>query len=234
MIPNPAIYDQNEGEIARNLLPINKRQPIWISWLTALNSAVQYDHDLLFNTYADGSNYTDWLSGTTYNYGDRVRYDDNAVYEMVGNSGYVSTIAPNLDTDYWFKVADTFIGVRERARYTGQKLMMEYALNRWFRTTFRQPSVGVSDIYIVNAGNIQTNFWLSNGNGLVSYMSNSNAFQRFYLGNSYTFDPFDFTIYIPVAVYVALNPTPANREGIVRAQADKYCQAGKRYKISTY
>lgn len=241
-----SIYDQNYQQIWSDLLPPSKRLPKWLQWGIAMFSPNQWLRDLIFSQYTDGSSATDWASGGTYAYGDRVRYLNNSVYELITVLGITGvTTPPDQDIANWIKVLDTWIGVRERARYTGQKLFMEYALNKYFKVPpVTLPFTGAShstQIWISNANNSQSNFWLSNGDplGLISYMSNTNSFQRFFLGNSYTYDPFFFTIHVPTAVYAAIQATipsgsSSTSDDIIRGQADKLVQSGKYYKIVQY
>lgn len=62
---------------------------------------------------------------------------------------------PPIYTDFWQLINPSFIGMNERELYGDQKLTMEWALNRYFNTTFRQPdgvtsSSVLSDIYITD------------------------------------------------------------------------------------
>ncbi len=259
MIPDPNIYKQDAGQISNDLLPVKKRLPIHLAWLKALLSACQWDHDLIFKYYADG--YVGllpvWTSGNPYVYLDRVIHIDGAVYELENTAGLASsTLAPNIDTDNWIKILDSFIGARERARYTGQKLMLEYALNRRFFVAsysvteweiqwisgvpVPQSAPPFSQIYIKSANNVQTNFWLSNGGAgsLTSYMSDSGSFQGNFLGNGYnTYSPFQFTIYVPTALYAQIQsyqPPGVTAEQAIRSVADPLLPAGSFYEITQY
>ena len=69
------------------------------------------------------------------------------------NNLSIGGFAPPSNTNVWEVVNNNFIGVAERDLYFNQKLTLEYALNRYFNTTFRQPngvtmSATHSDIYI--------------------------------------------------------------------------------------
>lgn len=257
MIPDPIIYDQNEGQISHDLLPINRRKPKFLSWFLTLLKSLQWDHDLIFTDYAYGVMFPLWDGSVTYVYGDRVIYIDNAVYEMQNTAGLISAVSPNLDNTNWTKILDIFIGVRERARYNGDKLILEFALNRYFMVSpFSAMEWGVSwsggvptaestppytQIYISNTNNAASNFWLSDGGvgALTSYMS-AGFGQKYFLGNSYsTYSPFAFNIYVPTAVYAQIeaNQVPGSGitgEDVIRSVADKYVQAGKLYSVIQY
>lgn len=255
MIPNPNIYVQDEGDISHDLLPVKKRTKIHLAWLKELLSSAQWLHDLMFNDYTDGSLAPNWVSGSNYVYLDRVVFIDGAVYELQNTAGLTpSTITPNVDTANWNKVLDSFIGARERARYTGQKLMLEYILNRRFQVAsfsliewevkwiagapVVQSAPPYTQIYIKAINNPTNNFWLSNGSGLVSYMSNTSTAQRNYLGNAYSaFNPVQYNIYVPIALYTAIGayqPAGVTADTAIRAVVDAHAACGSIYTISTY
>lgn len=224
-------------------------------------SSIQWDHDLIFKYFADGyvGTIPPWTSGLSggYIYLDRVNYIDGGVYEMINvNNLLVSTVPPNVDTDNWIKVLDSFIGARERSRYNGQKLMLEYMLNRRFQVaTYSiieweiqwiagvptpQPSPPYQQIYIKQTVNSQSNFWLSNGGAgsLTSYMAAASTNQNYYLGNAYSaYTAIQFTIFVPTAVYASIQayqlPGVTADQAIV-AVIDQYVQAGSIYVITQY
>lgn len=254
MIPNPNIYTQDEGKISSNLLPVKKRTSIHLAWLKSLLSPTQWLTDLIFKNYADGSNYPQWLSGN-YAYLDRVTYIDGAVYELQTLAGLTTSTPPNEDPANWLRLLNSFIGIREQARYSGQKLMLEYILNRRYLITpfslieweiiwiagvpTPQSTPPYTQIYITEYRNSITNFWLSNGAGLVSYMNGgSGPGSLNYLGNSYPpYSVLQFTIWVPLAVYTniaLIQPPGVTAEDAIRAIADKYIHAGAVYEIVSY
>jgi hypothetical protein len=120
----------------------------------------------------------------------------------------------------------------ERILYNGQKLTLEYAMNKWFGTTFRQPN-STSDIYISNNSITIPTFrvgTLELGSSVVGTLSSSE-----FIGtvSSFTVSA-NFTIHCPVAVYNALDITLINNDKIFRAFVDKYVPAGVTYTIITY
>lgn len=234
-----SIYSQTYSLIWNKLLPPSLRQVIWKAWGVAIMSPMQWLRDLFFDDYADGSSAADWVSAAAYSFGDRVRYIDNSVYELITVAGITGiTDGPDVDTDNWIKVLDTWIGLRERSKYNSQKLLLEFILNKYFRVAI-PPS---DQIYITNNQNINTNFWLSNGgaDSLTSYMAKTGVRQRFFMGNAYTqYNPYSFTIFVPVAEYALITAqipagSPSTADDIIRAIADKYVQAGRLYDIQTY
>lgn len=217
--------------------------------------------------YNYNGNYPTWQS-QNYVVGQIVFYAlDQSLYLCIQNT--TSDQDPN-DITYWqfysrpgcmwIQVQPNFIGANERASYSCQKTIYEYALNKWFNTTFRQPltpdtSDSGSDIYITNNTINQPQFYFfPNTQGgsyysLATYLSGIYPSKYFFPSNTFT-QINDFSIYIPVAVYNALvtttspfgeapvTPGPTTlgtkRNGIVRAFADLLCPAGANYNIITY
>ena len=236
-----SIYDYDIALATEQLTPPLKRKPNWLAFFGVFGFLLQRLHDSFFDRYAEGDASAAWASGGTYAYMDRVRDDDNAIYELITIAGITGlTTPPRQDPANWIKVQNIFIVARERVHYTGQKIYMEFALNRYFKVGSPSlPFTGANQstqIWISNANNTQSNFWLSNAGvgGLVSFLSGSNNFQRYFLGNSYSYNPNTFTINVPVAVFNALGPDNATREGIIRSIADKYAQCAKTYNVITY
>ena len=195
-------------------------------------------------------------------------YGDNGVYEAVSinadgsnNAGFSNTppIAANivpqnppasalvstvaalawLSQYKWIQVQPNFIGANERASYSCQKLILEYALNKWFNTTFRNPP-SVSDIYIT-VNNITLNsFYYGNSAGTSGY-TNTTSFQNtpapvssYFKWSSVLTQQNDYTVHIPIAVYNALSATAGLRTGIVSNFINLYNPAGAFYNIVTY
>jgi hypothetical protein len=146
------IYDLDINPVAIEQLPPDKRYPSNIALITGLLAPLQWAHDLIFNSFYVGSSAPIYSPGA-YNYLDQVIYNKQV---------YVSLIAANTDvptTDNWELIQSNFIGIKERILYNGQKLVLEYALNKEFGTTFRQPPAQ-SDIYITNVAAIKSGFFV--------------------------------------------------------------------------
>lgn len=243
MVTIPTIYNQNEAQITENLLPTQKRKPVWLAWMTTIANPIQWLHDLSLRDYYAGSAASTWVSGTAYAYAARVVYFDGAVYELQNTSGLTSTTPPPQDTTNWLKVLDTWIGVAERVKYTGQKVMLEYLINKYFSVISPSivptlPFTGAShttQIYIVNNSN-RLGFYMGNGaSPFQAYMGNGSSVFQSYLGNSYRTD--SFTVYVPVAVDAAIaakQVSGISAESVVRSILDNYVQAGKLYNYLTY
>jgi len=126
------------------LLPPDKRQAIMISWMKVIGSPIEYMRNKLFNDYKTGAIYDEWTAGT-YSVGDLVTYK-KVIYESKEDG--------NTDTppsSKWAVYQNIFIGSDDRVKYNGQKIILEYALNQYYSTTFRQPNL-ISDIYIETLG----------------------------------------------------------------------------------
>jgi hypothetical protein len=110
--------------------------------------------------------------------------------------------------------------------------VLEWAMNKWFGTTFRQPP-NVSDIYITN-NSVPIEVFRCGGIEDISSVVYSNNSSEFVI-NNYSFTvAFNFTINVPEAVFNALDPTLVNNEKIFRAFVDRYVPAGVTYTIQTY
>lgn len=209
-----------------DLLPVDYRVEPNISILKSLLKPLQWFNDLFFDSYKTGATATAYSAGT-YNLGDQILFN-KSVYESLIDS---NTDAPTVSTS-WMKIQDSFIGADERVLYTTSRLMLEYALNKWFGTTFRQPSVGTSDIYIT-LNVVPTPVFVSGINeSESSTVSNLSSSQ--YVINDYSFtDINSFDINVPVAVYNALGDA-GNRDNIFRSFSNKYVCEGLFYAIVTY
>lgn len=87
-----------------------------------------------------------WSTTTVTNKGSRVRRGA-AVYEQTSDDAKLSNVDPLLETKF-VKVFDDFRGLKHRIRHNSQKLALEYILNEFLGTTFRQPAAGNSDVFI--------------------------------------------------------------------------------------
>jgi hypothetical protein len=228
-----SVYDFNYQFLREAFLPSAKRKDINRGIVDTMLRPVQWLRDLFFDVYVDGFTGPRWLSSSTYSTGNRVRYTDFAVYEAI--QAVPAATAPT-NTVYWKKIQEVWIGLRERSKYHGGKLTLEYALNRWFDTQFRQPDDAFtptpSDIYITT--NVLNNnvFVVYNSNTEASLSVNTNP-DAFVL-NDYSFVQPSFTINVPLAVFNALASNDGDRERIIRQVADKYVIAGVLYAVTTY
>jgi hypothetical protein len=225
------IFTQDIDNFILNLLPPDKRTTTHQAFAQAQASPVQYDLNLL-DDYEGGSEYVVYDPTHTYSIGDRTIYLFS-VYESLTN-GNISH-APNNSATNWLMVNEWFIGSDERIHYTGaQKLAFEYALNRYFRTIFRQPNAAgtsISDIFIGLDESPNGSFLVGavEGNSSAVYDVNS----QYWVFTTYVL-PFEstysFIIYVPLTVF---NAIPGG-EKTIRLIADKYVLTPITYKVQTY
>jgi hypothetical protein len=203
-------------------MPPILRTPKFLAWIYVIVKPVQKLWQLVFEDYAVGSAYLDYSNVTTYSLGDKVRWDDKSIYELITSASLGNN---PTDTINWVKINDLFIGVNERIKYSAQKLLFEYALNRFFIT---------SGIYIQNNFiNASTNFVMSTTSESSSVIPLNSAHQIDYMNLNpvYVTDIYDYTIFVPAVFYASLG---VNAEGIVRTFADKYNLAGMQYNVDTF
>lgn len=225
-MPN-TIYDIDFQKFASQMLPPDKRFVRNVAWIKNILAPAQYLRDLWFGSFRTGSTAPQWVNTSPYPKYAQVKYNKIVYESLVDNNTDVPTTV-----ETWRVIQINFIGMEERILYNGQKLVLEYAMNTWFGTVFRQPP-NQPDIYIQNnavpipvfrVGGIEDISSISYTNGSVEYVINQFTFAVDY----------NFTIYCPVAVYNALDPTLINNEKIFRAFVDKYVPAGITYTITTY
>jgi hypothetical protein len=201
------------------LLPPDKREVKELAWVKSLGSPIQYLKGKFINDYKEGSDYPNWVAGS-YGKGDIV------VYKKVL---YESNVDGNTDTppsSKWNRYLDSFIGSDDRVKYNGQKVVLEYALNQYYKTVFRQPN-DVSDIYIETLGYTLQGFLIATTEPYCSTVGQTTS--SGFIGSLTPFlQTFNFTIWFPVSVYAATN------ESEVRTFVNKIIPIGLNYNISTY
>jgi len=144
-------YDINYKTEGKELMPPNKRDVFNMGFIDAFMSAIQFIRDKFLGDYRAGSSYPIWIGGVGYLIGQRVTHKQ-IVYENLVQYNYEE---PPLAS--WVEVLPCFIGVDTRIKFNGQRLVLEYALNTRFNTSFRQPPLQ-SDIYIGKNGVSLTGF----------------------------------------------------------------------------
>lgn len=88
--------------------------------------------------------------------------------------------------------------LKERILFNGTKLVLEYALNKQFETTFRQPD-SVSDIFITNVAAVQDGFFIGITEPYCSSVGATTSSD--YIGSNWTFVYLNhFYISVPTAV----------------------------------
>ena len=223
-------YIVNTDAFAENFVPPKKRSVQIVAWCKTLIFPLQVLYDTMFGTYKDGNSASDWDISTAYTIGNQVRYIDKSIYQCyVANTGNIPT-----NNSYWFRVQDRFVGIEPRMKYNSQHIVLEWALNEWFGTTFVN-TPGASEIFISRIDVFDTTFWVGlvdNESSLVTY-NNVDTFGWVQAQDLVATDYY-FSINIPIAVWTALDVVAGNRDKMIRAIADIYVLAGVKYNIITY
>jgi hypothetical protein len=222
------IYDFDVDVSAPELMPPVLRQNTHKAWFKVLLKPIQYLWALIFQEYKEGlSSYAAWTNALGYSIGVRVRYTDKAIYECI-QGAFGNTQSP-INTLYWVKIQDNFIGANERVKYNSQIIVFEYALNKWFINLFTP-----NQIYITNNAT-SSQMLMGQTSAYSSPIAANSIFSTYYMGNAYTPTQYDFTINFPIALFNALPPAlNADKEKLIRNFADKYKLAGMTYNIITY
>lgn len=218
-----SIYLIQLAKFVADVLPPKKRSDENKSFLSGLLSAWHRRSTDLYD-YKRGSGYPAYSAGT-YNQYDIVIFE-KAVYECWVDG---TTTAPT-DTSSWKQLNKSFIGVNERQYFNGNKLVLEYALNYWFGTTFSNPPT-LSDIYITNNVIVTSTFRVGTTESASSSVGVESSSEFVPVEYSATNQPPNFAINVPIAFYTALG---ANAEQIIRDYADKYVATSITYEIITY
>ncbi len=216
-----AIYDYDNQIIGEQLTPPVLRTTKQLAWINTLTAAIQNLWSLIFEDYRVGSVYPDYGFFTQYYVGDRVLFADKSIYECISNSLNISC----LDTTKWVKVNDIFIGSDERVKYSAQKLLFEYALNKFFISSgiyITNNFIDVGDVFVMDTDSTES-----------SVMPLDSFYQEDYMDLSATYASgiYDYTIFVPIADYTSLG---SSANAIIRTFADKYNLAGMQYDIQTY
>ena len=218
----PDIYDIDFNQQAVDLLPPDKRDPQPVTLAASLLKGVQWARDLILGNYKKGSTASPYSPGT-YNKYDQVLYN-KALYESLIDT---NTDAPTVTTS-WRMLLPNFIGVDERVKYNGQKIVLEYALNKEFDGVFRQPgSSSPSDIYLTNVAPTVAGFHVGQteaGSSSIGQTTSSDS-----IGGSYPFVQIsNFQINFKASLFVLTN------EKAVRNFVNKYIPISINYIIVTY
>ena len=222
------MFNVNYNTVIESLLVPDKRTKKTLAFNIALSLGIANNHNLLFDTYKNYSVLPVWTAGT-YAKNDLVKYG-KSIFQSIENG---NTGQPTL-SNKWRLVSENFLGSDFRLSITGEKLNLEYALNTWFGTIFRQPSVGISDIYLTTNNAVVLPVFRVGFNEFESTSVFSNVSEQLVV-NSYSFaTQYNLTINIPLSFFNSLGTTTEIRTSIVRAFADKYINAGLTYKIQTY
>lgn len=219
-----SIYDITFSGLWEQVLPSQKRLATWLAMGAVLLSPLQWLRDNFFARYADGSSDAVYSSVTAYLPGDRVIYTDRAVYECL----LASTGNNPSDTTYWIKIQDVFIGLRERSHYNSQKIVLEYALNRWFSVT------SAPLIYIDNNALVNNAMLVGIDEPETSTIAINENESLDAVGLTASNNGTAFTIWVPTAVWNTIAASDPDRTSIIKSFADQFVLAGITYDCDNY
>lgn len=230
-----SIYNYNTNTVADQLTPPILRQSKFLSWLYVLVKPISNLWSQVFEDYKTGSVYNNYSSLTTYNFGDKVKWTNNSIYEATytdsnGLAQSFSSIDPS-NTTYWTLINENFIGTDERIKINSQIILLEYYLNRWYNID------SLSDqIYIQNLTYVNNVFVMGNSSTYSSTMPNDSNYSETFMGLNPTYPntSYDFVVWIPNAVWTTLGTNFDNRYNNVAKIVDKYKLSGIKYLIDTY
>jgi hypothetical protein len=224
-----SFYNLNTDYVGEQLTPPKLRTSKFLAWLKVLLKPLNRFMNIDFDFYMTGATCGDYDNTITYSFGDNVIGSDKCVYECI----VASSLGVNVtNTTNWIKLNSNFIGANERVKYNAQIMLFEYALNKYFRVA----ALPADQIYITNNTYYTDHFVMGNTGTYSSTMPTNSVNQIHYLGNTYTYSSslFDYTIYVPVAIFNGLGTNTANRENAIRNFANQYNLAGMVYNVVTY
>jgi hypothetical protein len=138
------IFNYNPFRLSEDLLP--SRSPSMIAWIRVLLRPL-YRLTLDFqNNLINGITVPIYNNATSYNKGDRVRDNLNAVYELIATSS--TGVAPSgstLSAIRWRNIQQSYIGTTERSAYNGQIIVLTNLTNKHFNVT-SAPFIWFSEI----------------------------------------------------------------------------------------
>lgn len=227
-----------------NELPPDKRSfPYWKATFRGYLSQCKRLYNI-FKNRVNGTVCTEWSNSTSYSLDVEVFYQFSVYKSLVGsNFGNI----PDLNPTKWQLIQTTELGTELRSKFTFNKMIFEYALNKYFLKAlnsngyvgFKQPNSATSpansDIYV--GTNVIT--YPSFISGVTEATSDSSGYDSSTRYSTYDEDfsalvSNHFTIYIPSTVFSTISSDPIVAETIVRRFADKYVITGMIYKVQTY
>lgn len=211
------------------LAPPKKRKPKYLAWIYCLVYPLQWLRDLFYGDYKTGAVYPDYNPIASYQKGDRVIGADKAVYECLFNGTSSGSSGPYNSPD-WVKTQDVFIGTDERVKYNSQLIILEYALNHYYRVPNTDPQ-----IYLLTNPQTSNVFLMANSSGLSSLMTYNPLFAQAWMPNVPVFVIAEhFTVFVPTLLFATLGTTTQDRENNIRQFVNKYKLAGTTYDVQTF
>jgi hypothetical protein len=227
-----SIYDVDYEQTSREIFPTHKRKTKLLALANSITKPL-VELNLFWKFFRDGGSFTAYDALTTYTFGQYVSYQRRVYIRNEVIDGYAAGVYP-LNKKYWTNILKSSISANERAKFGPSKIVYEYALNKIFETTFRQPPL-LSDIYITNLNVTDNAFYVGQLDTATAFVSQTDQSALFFVTQN---DPVpneaDYAIHIPVSVWTALAATNVERDAIVSSVANKYRLVGYNFQIITY
>ena len=234
-MPIPIINWDNQ---AIQEIPNEHRTPNFIAWIQGFFSGTAKWLNKNFYNYCFGDLVNPvWNSAVTYSLNDVV-VTYFGTWISIQNSNTANS--PQSSPTYWYQISTSYIGALEIASYNSQRMNMEFGLNKYFFTTYRNPTTIVSggytplsDIYITTVAISNLSF--------VSYTTEVGTSASFtnYSGSNAVFtgvvtgidSSYQFIVHVPTGLATLLG---VNYDSIIRSKVDKVNPLGISYSIVLY
>lgn len=185
-----SLFSLNVFRRSEDLTPPKLRSNTITAMLRVLLRPLKWCEDLFFKEFCKGTTAGWYNSGTTYSKYNRVIWQDGAVYQLMVNSSVgIDPTGNALSATNWLKVLDNFIGIDERVRYNGQRIVFEYAINKWFNVTsapyiyLETPTLGgTSSVCVIY---VPVAVWTALGTNTTSRNNRVKQFARKYVPAGY-------------------------------------------------
>ena len=220
----PDIFNIDFNQQAHDISSPDTRDPQTLALTRVLLKGIQWSRDSILGDFKTGSSAPVWSAGS-YNIYDKVKFG-KSIYECIKQG---TTLNPTNITD-WLLVLENFIGVDERIKYNGQKIVLEWALNKNFDGVFRQPITSMnSDIWINNIAPVLAGFRIAQTGVSTSSSGVGQTISTDSIGGIYPFIQVNnFQINIKAALFALTN------EQAIRNFVNKYIPISLNYIIVTY
>jgi hypothetical protein len=219
------LFDINIEVLTSQITPDVFQKPRFLAFFYAFPSPLDW-LSASFSAFRNGYFATSYSSITTYSVGVRVKYG-TSIYECIQES------TDNLPTDvnFWTLFVQNWTGVNDRAKYSSNRALFEYALNREFNGTFLQPDAAPrtinSDIYI-RSRSVSGGFSI----GLTeSFSGSAGSTDGDTISETPIYGGDNFTVYVKDTLGIT---SGSDAEKILIAFIDKYKAIQKKYSIVYY
>ena len=242
-------YQIDYSNYAWSYMPLVKATASHLQWVYEQVKPVERLNTLKFTEYYYGVSYSEYDPAFGYNIGDRISGGltyQNKQYECITQSVFGTFSI----TGKWREILPTFIGWEERLKYLDSRVVFEWALNKFFGTTFSQPNfddTSKSEIYIEDNTTVDIVFTIGPDDFSSSFISPIDSTRGGNLTNNVWLGPDPvlypqagetFKIYVPTSFYQSLPGYNAgvsfSADKVIRTFVDTINYQGMTYKIYEY